>query len=99
MTTRKDITRNSPFVGWFQYSRRFNGYKITKFNLPSANPYVGTFRHTTCFQPKQNVSATEYSYNIPIESLLLYFKTFTQPPTTMRSVACQTDPDDVFIVL
>lgn len=93
MTTRNTITKNNPIIGWFQYSKRFSNLPRHRLALPHSNPYIGTFKHT-----KQSISAIEYNYNIPVESLLLYFKTFTH--TITRSIGCQTNFDDsAFIVV
>ena len=95
MTTRNKLTKNNPIIGWFQYTKRFQTLPRHRLALPQSNPYVGTFNHI-----KKNISAEEYEYSVPLDFLLLYFKTFTQPTSIKRSVGCQTDFDDsAFIVL
>ena len=97
MASRKDITKRHPLLGWFQYSNRFNAFRYKQPMLPKLNPYIGTFRHSIKVQPPV-ISQEQYEYNIPLESLMLYFKTLRQP--IKRSVATQTDKDEfTFVVL
>ena len=97
MASRKEITKKHPLLGWFQYSNRFNAFRIKQPILPKLNPYVGTFSHSIKIQPFI-ISQEQYECNIPLESLLLYFKTLQHP--IKRSVATQTDKDEfTFVVL
>ena len=96
MASRKAITKKHPLLGWFQYSNRFNNFRIKQPLLPNLNPYVGTFSHSFKIQP--TISKEQYEYHIPLESLMLYFKQLRYP--IKRSIGTQTDKDDVtFVVL
>ena len=93
MTSRINLFQNNGIIGWFQYSQRFEEKK-KEDELPKNNGYVGNFAHHI-----SHVSIEKYDYDLPLEKLMLYFRTIHTVPAFRRSVGTQTLGDDFVIVL
>lgn len=91
MSERKSFFKNNPIVGWFQYSTTFKEEEAEK--LPKNNSYVGTFTHHL-----KNNDISKEEYDLPLDKLLLYFKTIHTVPQMRRSIGTQTSNDSFIIV-
>ena len=91
MSERSNFFKNNPIVGWFQYSTPFK--KETEM-LPKNNSYVGTFTHHL-----KNNEISKEEYDLPLDKLLLYFRTIHTVPQMRRSVGTQTTPNDTFVIV
>ena len=92
MTSRINLFKNNAIIGWFQYSKTFEKSNDAEDKLPKNNAFVGNFAHHL-----SKVSLEKYEVELPIEKLLLYFKTLHTKPKYRRSVGTQTIDDYVIL--
>jgi len=92
MASRISLFKNNAIIGWFQYSKTFEKSNIEEDKLPKNNAFVGNFKHNL-----NKVSLEKYELDLPVEKLLLYYKTLHTKPKYLRSVGTQTVDDYVIV--